>query len=300
MQDRNLQFPLMLPNGRIERRVKILLGYILGALMPGRVQQLEAGNLPEEPSRWDWLLMAGIIHRRSRNGTLSVLAPLHDWLWSGRCALVFHELAEARFETWWLKHHCEIVPPVQKIRTQLGLRRFYEIGCGSGIVLTALSKSLPEVEEFIGLDLSTAQTERNRRRFADTVRLRFETGDATEWIPANALPNSFFFTNAGVLEYLTATDLRGLLNHVAGHLAPCGFAIIEPIASGFDMDQETASIVYGSENSLCHPYPHYFREAGFEIVFQTEQEWEGMRWLLLVACLATEAPAPRPPETKSL
>ncbi len=277
------------------------LGRLLLPVMRHRAQRILTQGLPPQPSALDWLLLAGLIGRHQRRGTVEELAPLHRWLWTGPAALSFHEIASERFERWWRPHHSRIAEPIRRGAAELDLRILYEIGCGCGRVLDDLLKTVPQLSTGIGIDLCHDQVLHNRLAFHDLSKLSFVSADAVDWIPLNAQRHAVFFTNAGVLEYIPAEALRQLLRHTACHCAPCGFAIVEPLGHDFDLDREIQTRVYGAERSLCHPYPHYFREAGFQIRFQEEQQVDGFRWLLLMGTAegrsdgcAEGLPEPRP------
>lgn len=273
----------MLPGGKWARRFSILAGSLLMPFQKTRVQKLKCLGLPEHPNRLDWWLIAALVTWHRRQNRLDELLGLHRWLWGGEGALAFHEMAEARFNHWWQDYHREILQPLSRAMNKLRLETLCEIGCGSGLVLEDLSRTLPKGISFVGLDLSAPQIEKNRVRFAAHPQIRFEQGDATEWITKHARPHCLFFTNAGVFEYFPSEDLRCLLVDCRTRLAPCAFAIVEPLYEGFDVDRETKSRVCGGENSLSHPYPRYFQEAGYRIVFRKEVEFDGYRWLMLVA-----------------
>lgn len=285
MDIQNVQFPLAAsaPVG-VKGRLKQQLGALLASLMSQRAARLAQGRIADDLSLTDRLVIAGLVRRHERQGTLDQLNGLHDWLWSSRQAVAFHEQAQARFQSWWQDTHSAIVAPLfDELQAEPGrYHTLCEIGCGSGLVLNDLAQRLPQFEQLIGLDLSAEQIARNRARYATQPRLRFDSGDAAVWLRQQARPGWVYFSNAGVLEYFPEAKLRSLLCQAAS-LRPAMFAIVEPVDRAHDLDRQLASRNYGAERSWSHHYPHLFRDCGYTLRWQREIEFGGMRWMMLIA-----------------
>jgi len=287
MEIRDVRFPLARnEHAGWKDTLKAGLGSMLATFMSERAAQLAEGKVADDLGLADRLLVAGLVRRHERQGTLDQLNGLHDWLWSSRQAVAFHEQAQARFQSWWLDTHSAVVAPLidELSRVPGRYSTLCEIGCGSGLVLDDLSRRLPQLERFIGLDLSPEQIERNRQRYADSPRLQFDSGDALAWLQTRARPGWVYFSNAGVLEYFPEPKLRKLLLQAAG-TGTAAFAIVEPVDRGHDLALQTASINYGTERSWSHNYPHLFRDCGYQLRWQQELEFAGLRWQLLVAAV---------------
>jgi SAM-dependent methyltransferase len=285
MDIHDVQFPMAAAaQPGFKGRLKQQIGGLLATLMTQRAARLAQGQVAGDLSLTDRLVIAALVRRHERQGTLDQLNGLHDWLWSSRQALAFHEQAQARFQSWWLDTHSAIVAPLlDEIAAAPGrYRRLCEIGCGSGLVLNDLAQRLPQMEQLIGLDLSAEQIARNRERYASVSRMSFDSGDAAAWLQTNAQPGWIYFSNAGVLEYFPEARLRGLLRQTANR-APAMFAIVEPVDHGHDLEQQLASKNYGAERSWSHNYPHLFRDCGYTLRWQREIEFGGMRWMMLIA-----------------
>jgi len=281
----DVQFPLARMPPGLRLTAQRLLGRGLGLLRPRRLGQLERGEVGAALSRGDRWLLAALVARHERAGTLGQLGALHDWLWSSTQALRFHEQAQARFDSWWRARHSAILEPLQQaLQAQPGrYDTLCEIGCGSGLVLQDLADRLPQLRQLIGLDLNATQIARNRVHYAGEPRLRFDSGDAAAWLRRHAEPGWILFSNAGVLEYFAPDKLAALLAELAATRRPLAIASVEPLADDYDLQHETASRIYGPERSWSHPYPRLYREAGLEILWQREQRVGGLRWLLLFA-----------------
>jgi SAM-dependent methyltransferase len=284
-----VQYPLAQPAAAWKRRLKARLGGIVALLQPGRMRLLRAGQWPSERlSKLDKLLIAALVDEHERKGTLGALSGLHQTLWRTDQAVSVHAQAEERFQTWWVGRHSAIVAPLKEAMDTLAARgtpieALCEIGCGSGSVLADIAQRLPELKQLIGLDLNQKQTEANRARFADQPRLRFECADATEWIAAQAPAHCAYLVNGGVLEYFSEAMLEALFTGIAAHKAPALFALVEPIASDYDLERETASRPYNFERSLGHNYPWWLGRTGWRVRWQERQVVGGANWLLVVA-----------------
>ena len=280
----DVQFPLTLPRSPVRRWLKTCIGAVLCQLMPSRVRDLYAGKVGTRLNTIDRVLIAALVSRHEREGTLDKLAGLQRWLWEGQQAVDFHAQAESRFQSWWLDGASRIVQPIQmQLQIQAGrIHTLCEIGCGSGLVLDDLRQKLPEISNFVGLDLSAAQTERNRVRFS-APSIRFEAGDASAWIPANAAAGWLYFTNAGVLEYFSESQLKALFSAIVNQKQPAMFALVEPIAHDYDLKAEHRSRPFSSERTFSHHYIHLLTLCGWTVQWNSELRVETSRHLMVVA-----------------
>ena len=92
-----VSYPIALPYAGWKRHLILGTGRVLVNVFPERASRFKAGDLPPEPSRWDRLLLAGLVDSHLRSGRLDELTALHDWVWRGDLAVDFHARAEARF-----------------------------------------------------------------------------------------------------------------------------------------------------------------------------------------------------------
>ncbi len=286
MSFEDIQFPAATGGPGWRNRLKVLLGRAIGTVAPRFAADIAQGKMRDRIGRPERLVIAALVDRHARAGTLGQLAPLHAWLWRGPQALSFHAQAQRRYDEWWLQHHSAIVGPLQHLLEGPAdapgpYVRVCEIGCGSGLILEDLARRLPSVSQFVGLDLSPEQTASNRQRRVDP-RITFEAGDAMRWVPAHGAPGTIYLTVAGVFEYFRPADLAALFASMRRQ-APAAVALIEPIPADYDPQAEQGSRPYGFENSLAHNYPALLRDAGFTIGFSRQQNINGHHFLLLVA-----------------
>lgn len=278
------QYPISLPYSGWKRHLIIGTGRALVSVFPETASRLKAGDLPPAPSRWQRLMLAGLVDTHLRGGRLDELAALHDRVWRGDLAVGFHARAEARFAEVFLVHHAAIVPALRAAIADTAGRyaTVCEIGCGSGLVLEHLRLALGASRQYIGIDMSLGQVEINRRRFA-TGGLRFEAGEGLTWVLRHGERNSIFVTYGGVLEYFPPRRLQSLLSWIAGALSPSLVAIVEPLADGHDVDADPESRPFGAENTFSHPYPRAFAQAGLHALWRQEVKVGEQRWLMMVA-----------------
>jgi SAM-dependent methyltransferase len=270
----DVQFPLALAADSKKRIIKGVLGGIANQLFAKRTRSLEDGEIGERLSALDRLLIAGLVRKHQRMGTMSRMMHLHNWLWAGPQALDFHKVAEGRFENWWLKHHVAIVEPLRDAisRQITPPTTLLEIGCGSGLVINDIATRIPELARCIGIDLSEPQMEHNKVRF-DNKRLSFAAGDALSWISDNAQQNWVYITVAGVLEYFAPDKLAALLDAIAKR-KPAVIAFIEPVSPDHDLQRMNDSL---SISVSKH---------GFTVTWRQEQQVDGARFLLLCAVIS--------------
>lgn len=284
MSEHVLEWPLALPKGRLRRWVESSVGRLLVQLCPAQAQSVSRGSLPPRLGRWERLLIAGLVEKHRRTGTLDQLAPLHAWMWRSESARSFHKLAAEEFEVTWASRERRILDPIAELTgsTDSRFRTLCEIGCGSGKVLEDVAARLPGVERLVGLDLSEAQIELNRTRTVDS-RISFFAADANEWIARHGVPGTVYLTVRGVLEYFRKRDLEILFARLAKELAPSAVALIEPVPLDYDFERETESRPYSFEHSVGHNYPRLLREAGFSIRFQELERFDEWAFVRIVA-----------------
>lgn len=270
-------FPLALPRQRMKRFVKQAIGGALVRLMPETTKRIERTGVAE--ALVERLIIAGLVARHRRAGTLEALAHFHHRFWAGADAVSVHAENEARFDASVRRHEDFIAAVVGKVE-RTALDRVCEFGCGTGKLLAILAGRVGKPAAFIGIDLSAEQTARNAKRH-EGERLQFVTADALAWTWEHARPNSLYLTYGGVLEYFTEQNVKDLFAAAAKHRPVC-FALAEPIDHEFDLAAETRSRAFGNELSFSHNYPRLLKEAGFRIEWQNEVI-PGFRWLRVIA-----------------
>lgn len=272
-------YPLALPRKWVKRFAKQGLGEALALLLPAATRRIEKSGAAH--TLIERVIVAGLISRHRRAGTLESLAHFHGKFWADKYAVDVHGENAARFDATVGLNEDLIAAVVGKIE-QDRFDRLCEFGCGPGKLLSIIAARVTKPATFIGIDLSAEQTARNVSRSGDE-RVAFVTSDALAWAREHASERTLYVTYGGVLEYFTEQGVKDLFVAVAKQKPAC-FALAEPIARDFDLAAEDRSRAFGDELSFSHNYPRLLAEAGFRIEWQTEVS-PGFRWLKLVAVL---------------
>jgi SAM-dependent methyltransferase len=275
-------------SSRLKRRLtkvaKETAGRFLLPFRPDLRRKIEAqglerysGHFREVPLA-ERLVLAALLARQNASGAQSTIVDAHRRYWASPDAAPYTSLESRISHVSAGGKHYPLIEALDQIVAAGGYHTLCEIGCGSGLVLDHLGRRWPNLRELVGLDLSAEQVARNRQHFSDP-RLRFDAADATAWIPSQAQAGTIFLTYDGVLEYFTEPALEAVLFSLAARPPIC-FALVEPIASDYDLDREERSRLFGGEMSFSHNYPHAFVKAGFRIRWQ--QEIPG-RYMMMIA-----------------
>src|SRR6478735_9002609 len=277
-----IRYPFGLPEQGWRKAVKVSLGRTLLTLRPRYGRQLLDQGDPATFTLADRLMLAGWTSRATP-ADWPALSALHQRFWAGPGGARFSadpDIAE-RFQEWFLREHAR---PLEFLRRELSTRScpaLCEIGSGNGLALEYLSRQLPEIGRFVGVDVNAEATDNNARRWQHEDRLGFVAADAVSWIDANTGADWTYFSNAGVLEYLPeerVTELYRITAQRGGW-----WLLTEPVYTGYDLSTETRSRPHGNEFSFCHNHPHLLTRAGWDVVEQYETEVAGMRFLTLSA-----------------
>ena len=252
-------------------------GNILLQLFPHRAQAIAQENFTlvnhADGTRRgviDRLMREAIAHHALSQPDQSQLSQLHQDYWRGEQGTLYHEQHRDKFEFVW-GHFSFVLDDLKNLLAQNPqFKTLCEIGTGSGQLLDHLAHELPELDAFIGIDLSPDTIEANRRKYTHP-KLTFLADDAKAWIEQNAGPNWVYVTFRGVLEYFTEADLSALLTHIVQQRQPAIFICVEPVDRDHDLETALESRLYGEEFSFSHNYPHLFRQSGFTVLHTSHQ-----------------------------
>ena len=249
--------------------LKLFLGNLLVLLQPNKAQQLATNGMTlvidDSLSFRERLMRGAILAKAELAEDDQALAQYHHDYWKNRGTEYF-ELTDDNFESVFMPD-CSFVFDILEEKLQETEHEFttlVEIGAGNGDITNYLSEKFPQIKQFIGIDLSEAQTEKNREKYKDHPKLNFVAGDAFEWIENNGSSNMIFVTSRGVLEYFTQKRLLVLLKMIS-FFNRVIFVAIEPNGLDHDFMKNPGSQPYGNERSFSHNYMAYFKEAGFEL-----------------------------------
>lgn len=283
-----IHYPLQLPRSRWRAQIKLTLGRVLLALLPGQAKAVLQHGDPMDFTGLQRLLVAGHLHRARRSGDWAALTPIQQRFWAGRGGKLFNSVQGVadRFETWFLGPHQAVVEALApEIGDGKGWQQLVELGSGNGLALDFLSRRFPGLPLLTGVDLNAESAVSNTARYGNP-RLRFVAGEASAWVQQNTSGRQVWFSNAGVLEYLSEAQVLGIYKNISQQPQSAVFALVEPLQPGHDLATETASRVNLLEHSHSHNHPALFRQAGWQIRYQQETATTGLRWLMVVAVKA--------------
>lgn len=211
------------------------------------------------------LMRQAILKKLEKSKDYNTLAGLHQNYWTNKGAEFFLN-NENSFKNDFLPNCAFIFDELKKelLNSPTQFKTLVEIGTGNGRVLKYLSSKFPEINRFIGIDLSSAQIEINKITYQTQSNLEFASGDVTDWIKKHDISNTIFVTSKGVLEYFTEQKLQTFLVEI-NNSGPSIFVAIEPNDTHHNFVSNPNSIPYGHERSFSHNYPKLFKNAGFSM-----------------------------------
>ena len=248
---------------------------------PATARRIAGGDLRARDGRLGRLILRAQTRRAARTGAWDTLGQRLNTYWQGPDGDRFYTQFPERFEQWFLGPHRPWADALVDAAANGPFTQLIEIGCGDGRVLANLAERLPRIDSFTGLDLNQSVVGRNRSTFAQNPRLHFETGDARQQLPLLLKPGTVIVTYGGVLEYVPPADLLALFSLASGK-APSIWALVEPLAAGFDCARDMVSRATGLESSFSHPYRRMLEQAGWRIEYEAAIRIEH-RWITLVA-----------------
>lgn len=254
--------------------IKTIVGSILIVVMPKKAKELSNKGMTINVGLTlkERLMRHTLLGKAKKNEDFETLSQFHQDFWTNK--------ADEYFSTRYFNNVLEdfFIPKCsflvellkEKLEQEGGkFNMLVEIGTGEGTVLNHLSLKLPNVDRFIGIDLSSPQIETNKKSFSENHKLEFIASDAFDWIRQNRNDHMIILTSAGVLEYFTQSRLQDFFNELNG-LGKIIFVAIEPIGINHDFLKNPNSEIYGVENSFSHNYVKMFKDAGFNIWHQSK------------------------------
>jgi hypothetical protein len=243
-------------------------GQLLILLRPKKAHQLSEKGMTlvlNNLSITERLMRRAMLKNIEKTQDYDTLAELHQKYWTKQGS-DFFSATNNTFETIFLPD-CSFIFELLKKELSNHSQDFntlVEIGTGNGSVLKYLSSEFPEINHFVGIDLSPVQIKLNNKKFHKNKRLEFVASDGFEWVKKYGQGNTVFVTSRGVLEYFTEERLQAFLKEING-LGKTIFVAIEPNGTDHNFEINPKSQTYGPERSFSHNYPKLFKNAGFRL-----------------------------------
>ncbi|MES2682081.1 MAG: class I SAM-dependent methyltransferase [Pseudomonadota bacterium] len=280
-----IHYPLQLPASRWRAALKLILGRLLLTAMPRQGESVLHSGDPMAFTALQRLLVAGHLERARRTGDWDALTPIQSRFWAGRGGQLFNSVQGVadRFQTWFLGPHQAVVDALaEQIGDGSGWQGLTELGSGNGLALDFLSRRFPALPMLTGVDLNGESAAANSARY-NNPRLRFVAAEACDWVRRHAEGGQVWFSNAGVLEYLSESQVLGIYQALAQAPGASVFALVEPIEQAHDLARQAGSIINTLEHSHSHNHPALLQKTGWSLRYQQETTVIGLRWLMVVA-----------------
>ena len=268
-------------------RVKYLAGLFFAKLSPQKVEEIR--NSFTIPNYWFGHLRGHIIERliryyvgytvkRQERENQGVVEAIHKNFW--RQTDKYFSTGGNRTKKVYIPAYNDVVKDMQTLLVDRDIQTVCEFGAGDGTWLNYLYQQWAGVKEFIGIDISLRQIEKNKEIYK---HLTFIQSDILEWATTNATPNTLYHTNGGVLEYLSEVSVKQLLKTLKDQAKSSIVFFIEPLHGSYDINKNFTTQIIGYEHSYTHNYVYLLGAEGIEIIRHEEREVLGYRMLIVLA-----------------
>ncbi|WOD44520.1 class I SAM-dependent methyltransferase [Hwangdonia lutea] len=262
----------------------INIGKLLVFLFPKKAEKLSKKGMTliinNNLSISECLMREAIFKKTKRKSDVETLARLHSNYWVNQ-GHDFFSATNNRLENVVLPEFTFIFDLLEKelTKTPNQFNTLVEIGTGNGKVLEYLSSKLPQLDRFVGIDLSQVQTDNNKDNYKNNPKLEFVASDALDWVNNHGHSNMIVLTFNGVLEYFTEKHVQQLFNNLNG-LGKIIFVAIEPKSIEHDFQAHPNSKIYGFESSFSHNYPKLFENAGFNLWHKSQKDFHSNEYVI--------------------
>ena len=233
-----------------------------------------------------WMLYARTAKARARGDARELQKSLFQF-WRTDTADAYFDRYLDRYQKWFLGPHHEIVDQLAELVRAGEYSRLVEVGCGAGRVLEHCAAAMPELQDFIGVDINPVIIARDQADFAQNPRLQFLAADASVWLQDTAPPGTILLTYGGVMEYFSAETLSAMFGTLAQY-RPAAVALVEPVDPDHDLARDAASHAFGSENSFSHNHERLLEAAGYDVTFRKTLCLGGVSWVMLLATVGLQ------------
>ncbi|MFD0798520.1 class I SAM-dependent methyltransferase [Maribacter chungangensis] len=224
------------------------------------------------------LMRAALVTKLDKIEDHEAIREANRNFWLNKSATELFSETEDGFEKDFLPNCAFIFKKLKKELAKTNSKEKFttvvEVGTGNGDVLNWLSEEFPNINRFVGIDLSADQININNAKFHANKRLEFVAADAFEWVQEHGQSHTIFVSSRGVLEYFIESRLQEFLIEI-NNLGNTFFVAIEPNGGDHDFEKTLNSQLYGNEPSFSHNYPHLFKNAGFSLWHFSQQPWLG-------------------------
>lgn len=277
----------------IKSFAKRLIGRVGAVAYPSLTKEIHDGNIGGPKHELKKLIAQAEFARLQAKGANEKIqeALTRRWTPENLNADYYDEYAD-RFETMFFGPHARIIDWLQSLSQEVGITHVIEVGCGDGRALSAMSKRIPEIARWTGVDINAAIIARNHETYAEQSSLEFVVADAAEWLQSHIGPGTLLMTYGGVMEYIAPETLSNWFTVVAKNNG-AGVLLTEPVDHSHDLSDNPNSYLWGYESSYSHNHRALLEDAGFSILQMAEETLERYRTVMMLA-------APKPQESSGV
>jgi 2-polyprenyl-3-methyl-5-hydroxy-6-metoxy-1,4-benzoquinol methylase len=259
----------------MKKYIKIIVGLILIIILPKRTRELIGKGVTVHAGARvkDRLIRYAILEKAKKKKDFETLSNFHQDYWINNGAQYFSsEYNDNILENFFIPKCSFLFDLLQdQLKKESGkFNTLIEIGTGDGTILEHLSTKFPQINKFVGIDLSNSQIEVNKKVFSKNNKLEFIASDGLDWIKKNGHDHMIIVTSRGVLEYFTRSKLQAFFDQL-NKLGKIIFLAIEPTGVNHDFYKNPDSEIYGLENSFSHNYTQLFKNSGFVLWHKSEE-----------------------------
>ena len=267
----------------LKAHAKRTLGHISVFSFPTLTRKIRAGNIGGSQRRLKRLIAETELSRLNAKGESARVEHALTRRWTAEnLPPNYYDTHADRFERMFNGPHARIIPWLRSFALKTGVDHVIEVGCGDGRALAAMSRNIPQIARWSGLDINAAVTAQNQKTYADQTALNFVSADAAEELDAHLGEGALLMTYGGVMEYFAPETLSKWFDLVA-RKGGMGVLLTEPVNPAHDLRSDPASHIWGFESSYSHNHRFLLEKAGYRIVESAEETTEGHRYVMILA-----------------
>lgn len=258
----------------MKKKIKQIIGNLLITIFPKKAARLETKGLTIFNSNFNVIerqMRTAILNKADSKNNFDKLSEIHNSYWANHGKEIFS--SNNSFQNNFLPN-CTFLLDIAKERflnDKSQFKTLVEIGTGNGDVLHYLETNFPNIDKFVGIDLSSEQIKINKEKYKENLKLEFVASDIFEWVKKEGHKNMIFMTSNGVFEYFTEHQLKEFIEYTF-NLGEVFFIIIEPTVVNHNFELNPGSIVYGPEKSFSHNYSKIFQDSGFNVFHHSKKQ----------------------------
>lgn len=187
--------------------------------------------------------------------------------WGTKPGIVWHELKKReysnpeRFQEEFLRFRKTLTDQIAELLSvSTEFKTLCHIGTGHGLFIEYLSRRLPQIENFVGLDICREQIEENQKNYRGSS-LRFEHAEVLDWMRAQPRSGIIFVT-VGTFQYFTPAELEEFLLAVREGGRPAVVALSEPVNIALTSAVRSE---FRGDIGYSHPYPYLFQKFNYQL-----------------------------------